>query len=85
MIEYIFIYLFLNVILHVCLHDYVICVCKCVSAFECKLCYITYVVVQRVKRKKAVAILVLQFSYFNLHMNFSLCKLTIYMFFSLAN
>ena len=45
------------------------------------LCYITYVVVQRAKRKTAVAILVPQFSYFNFHMNFSLTKLTtVYMF-----
>ena len=36
-----------------------------------------YVVVQRAKRKTSVAILVLQFSYFNFHMNFS-CKLTLY-------
>ena len=71
-------------ILHVCLYDYVIFVCKYVPVFECRLCYIIYVVVQRVKRKTAVAILVLQFSYFNFHMNFSLCKLTIYMFFSLC-
>ena len=53
-------------ILHVCLYDYVICVCKCVSVFECKLCHIIYVVVQMAKRKTAVAILVLQFSYFSL-------------------
>ena len=26
----------------------------------------------------SIAILILQFSYFNFHMNFSLCKLTIY-------
>ena len=43
-----------------------------------------YVVVQRAKRKTAVAILVLQFSYFNFHMNFS-CKLTLYMFFLYEN
>ena len=71
-----------------CLHDllcvlydyrYGIFVCKCVSVSECKLCYIIYVVVQRAKRKTAVAILVPQFSYFNFHMNFS-CKLSVYIY-----
>ena len=46
---------------------------------ECKLCYIIYVVVQRAKRKTAVAILVPQFAYFNFHMNFS-CKLSVYIY-----
>ena len=45
-------------------YRYGIVVCKCVSVSECKLCYIIYVVVQRVKRKTAVAILVLQFFLF---------------------
>ena len=54
-------------------------VCKCVSVSECKLCDIIYVVVQRAKRKTAVAILVPQFSYFNFHMNFS-CKLSVYIY-----
>ena len=40
---------------------------------------ILYVVVQRAKRKTAVAILVPQFSYFNFHMNFS-CKLSVYIY-----
>ena len=60
-------------------YRYGIFVCKCVSVSECKLCYIIYVVVQRAKRKTAVAILVPQFSYFNFHMNFS-CKLTVYIY-----
>ena len=58
-------------------YRYGIFVCKCVSVSECKLCYIIYVVVQRAKRKTAVAILVPQFSYFNFHMNFT-CKFTVY-------
>ena len=41
---------------------------------------ILYVVVQRAKRKTAVAILVPQFSYFNFHMNFS-CKLSVYIYY----
>ena len=60
-------------------YRYGIFVCKCVSVSECKLCYIIYVVVQRAKRKTAVAILVPQFSYFNFHMNFS-CKLSVYIY-----
>ena len=40
---------------------------------------ILYVVVQRAKRKTAVAILVPQFFYFNFHMNFS-CKLSVYIY-----
>ena len=59
-------------------YRYGIFVCKCVSV--CKLCDIIYVVVQRAKRKTAVAIiLVPQFSYFNLHMNFS-CKHSVYIY-----
>ena len=60
-------------------YQYGIFVCKCVSVSECKLCYIIYVVVQRAKRKTAVAILVPQFAYFNFHMNFS-CKLSVYIY-----
>ena len=60
-------------------YRYGIFVCKCVSVSECKLCDIIYVVVQRAKRKTAVAILVPQFSYFNFHMNFS-CKLSVYIY-----
>ena len=60
-------------------YRYGIFLCKCVSVSECKLCYIIYVVVQRAKRKTAVAILAPQFSYFNFHMNFS-CKLTVYIY-----
>ena len=60
-------------------YRYGIFVCKCVSVSECKLCYIIYIVVQRAKRKTAVAILVPQFSYFNFHMNFS-CKLSVYIY-----
>ena len=60
-------------------YRYGIFVCKCVSVSECKLCYIIYVVVQRAKRKTAVAILVPQFSYFNFHMNFS-CRLSVYIY-----
>ena len=60
-------------------YRYGIFVCKCVSVSECKFCYIIYVVVQRAKRKTAVAILVPQFSYFNFHMNFS-CKRSVYIY-----
>ena len=48
-------------------------VCKCVSVLEFKRCQIVSVVIQRAKRKTAVAILVLQFSNFYFLMNFSLC------------
>ena len=71
------------------LYDYRhgIFVCKCVSVSECKICDIIYVVVQRAKRKTAVAILGGQSwslndpkcSYFNFHMNFS-CKLSVYIY-----